>query len=145
MYLRRPWMLIRRGSQQSTCLTWTVREEQARTFSIEVSSILFFFWGKANVRCPARNSRLVGGRCHSPPDPYGRDSDVRARLYKQIAGYCVISGWRRSTCNYFDSPHTCFLVPILEKTLITSVLRVMQRRSAKPARLANKCAAIKCS
>ena len=52
-----------------------------------------------------RNSRLVGGRCHSLPDPYGCDSDVRARLYKQIAGYCVISGWRRSTWNYFDLPH----------------------------------------
>ena len=52
-----------------------------------------------------RNSRLVGGRCHSLPDPYGCDSDVRARLYKQIAGYCVISGWRRSTWNRFDLPH----------------------------------------
>ena len=39
-----------------------------------------------------RNSRLVGGRCHSQPDPYVCDSEVSARLYKQIAGYCVRLG-----------------------------------------------------
>ena len=32
---------------------WTVCEEPARAFSIEISSILFLFWGKAtkDVRC----------------------------------------------------------------------------------------------
>src|SRR5271166_6275961 len=62
MYLRRLGTLVRQGSQHATCLRWTVCEEPARTFSIEISSILFLFWGKAtkNVQCGIPDWLVVG-------------------------------------------------------------------------------------
>jgi len=72
------------------------------------------------------------------PNPYDCDSDVSVRLYKQIAGYCVISCWRRSawnfrlaTCALMDTKavlHTIYFplrVELLRYAL--SVRRMMKR------------------
>lgn len=56
--------------------------------------------GKSDLGCPLRNFPLVGGGCQSPPDTDGCDSDVCARLYKRIAGYGAIFGWRRSLSRF---------------------------------------------